>query len=110
MDTLDLELRRVRQSLLEYRSGQPESNFLYCVANDEKHFYGLADREGEILLETTQAAFDRLSTTFTLQMLRINNDGTQLWGLKARDIEKVDDEFGSLLVDLLVRKPKPKVE
>lgn len=111
MDTLALELSRLRQSLLDYRSGQPATTrILYCVANDEKHFYGLADREGEIIFRTTREAFDRLSTTFTLSLLRLSPDGTQLWGLRVTDIEKTDEEHGLLLPDLLVREPEQRME
>jgi hypothetical protein len=101
MDTLDLQLRRLRQSLLDYRTGQPDASFLYCVANDEKHFYGLANKEGEILLETTEEAFARLSTVFKLHILRISKDGTQVYALSTKHIES---ENGILRVDLLVEK------
>ena len=110
MKTLSQELHAIRQTLLEYRQQHPDSSVLYCVCNDAKHYYGFADREGEMLTETTVDAFNRLSSTFNLSLLHVERSGTQLWGLRATDIEKTDDATGVLLIDLLIEDPKPKVE
>lgn len=102
--TLHEELVALRAALLRYLNGsQQQTGIMYFVVNEERDWYALVSVMGDILLETSEAAYERFGEVFELSLRYQDQRDTSFFAFKIGDVAKLDAESGLPRLDLLTQ-------